>query len=137
MADNGNTQSQRPKAKSQSDQSYPESSRGKHTDTASYTQALEQINNYNGTIEIFSGLSNGELTRATVTNSASVQRLTQTWELLSENAERKWRELSDLMQNNHKLLRERMRQLSPPCIPFLGLFLTDLTFIGYLLLLSH
>lgn len=33
------------------------------------------------------------------------------------------------MEKNYKILREEYLSSEPPCIPFIGIFLTDLTFI--------
>lgn len=65
-----------------------------------------------------------------LTIAAAVQRLSQTWELLSEKYQAKWQKLNQHLKNNYKGLRERLVSMPPPCIPFLGTFLTDLTFIG-------
>jgi len=43
-----------------------------------------------------------------------------------------FKKLEDLMSSlqNYKQYRETMNQSVPPCIPYLGIYLRDLTFIG-------
>jgi RasGEF domain/RasGEF N-terminal motif len=63
--------------------------------------------------------------------STSVQRLNKTWPLLSA----KHRETMDTLRHltdvarNHAVYRAELRQRVPPCLPFMGLYLTDLTFV--------
>jgi len=63
--------------------------------------------------------------------STSVQRLNKTWPLLST----KYRETMDTLRHltdvarNHAVYRAELRQRVPPCLPFMGLYLTDLTFV--------
>lgn len=43
----------------------------------------------------------------------------------------RWKQLTNMTQNdkNHKMLRYHIIQCDPPLIPFIGLYLKDLTFI--------
>jgi len=71
-------------------------------------------------MEILSGL-----------RSASVHRLKKTWAALSSNKLRVFEELLDLMSSSANYARFRTvlhKHTEPPCCPFLGLYLTDLTF---------
>jgi son of sevenless-like protein len=63
-------------------------------------------------------------------NSSTIDRLKKTWELLntkSKNAFDLLRKATDLSRNyaNYRLA---LKQCPLPCLPFLGLYLTDLTF---------
>lgn len=71
-------------------------------------------------MEILSGLE-----------SSPVQRLKQTWRNLPRKAWDMFEELSDLMSipQNFKKFRHRLNNLTPPCVPYIGVFLKDLIFI--------
>lgn len=79
-----------------------------------------ELNNYDGLMAILCSL-----------NNSVIDRLRRTWELVSQ----KRRELLKSIQavvdpsNNNKALRTRLQSRVPPCLPFLGMFLTDLTFV--------
>jgi len=77
-------------------------------------------NNFNAVMEIIAGL-----------NSSSVHRLKHTFAALPQRTTAIFTELSDLVQRtqNYQKLRNAIHSCSPPCIPYLGLYLTDLTFI--------
>ena len=81
---------------------------------------LKSLNNFNTLMAILAGL-----------NDSCVHRLKWT---KSEMAS-KWIHLYDDMQalmtseGNHKMYRMALHQVNPPCIPYLGVYLTDLTFI--------
>jgi len=76
-------------------------------------------NNFNALMEILSGLQ-----------SSSIFRLRQTWDGLGTKQIQTYEELKDLMtrQGNFKL-RKHVKTCNPPLIPYLGVYLTDLTFI--------
>jgi len=80
----------------------------------------EQLKNYNAVNEIVSAFS-----------SSAVHRLHRTWKGLSPRYADKLAELTDLMsnKNNFQALRTLLHSIDPPFIPFLGVYLTDLTFI--------
>ncbi|KAK9712076.1 hypothetical protein K7432_007383 [Basidiobolus ranarum] len=78
-----------------------------------------QLQNYNTLFSIVSAL-----------NSSGVNRLKRTQELLSRKYSIILNNQSSVV-NRHKNFhdyREILRRSSPPCLPFLGLYLTDLTF---------
>lgn len=82
---------------------------------------LLELCSYNCVWEIFSGLK-----------SSAVKRLTDTWEQVPEPAQRLWTVMSDFTDTtaNFRSYRGRLADRAPdqPCVPYLGLYLTDLTF---------
>jgi RasGEF domain/RasGEF N-terminal motif len=78
------------------------------------------LNNYSSMYNIFCALE-----------STSIKRLNKTWPLLGA----KYKETMDSMAHltdvarNHAAYRTELRQRVPPCLPFMGLYLTDLTFV--------
>lgn len=64
-------------------------------------------------------------------NSASVFRLRATWALLSRSELDTMAQLSQITQasKNYCNYRELLYRISPPCVPFFGLYTKDLTFI--------
>lgn len=82
---------------------------------------LKALNNFNGIMEVLAGL-----------RSSSVHRLKKTWALLHKDKLKAFEELLDLMSpdGNYTKFRKFLHsQISPPCIPYLGVYLTDLTFL--------
>jgi RasGEF domain/RasGEF N-terminal motif len=79
-----------------------------------------ELNNYDSLMAIICSL-----------NSSMVLRLKKTWELVSQKTKTRWEELCAIVHvgKNHQALRERLKNIVAPCIPFVGLYLTDLTFI--------
>jgi len=90
--------------------------------------ACKQLNNYNSVIEIVSGLS-----------AAPVARLRKTWKLLEESVDSEtgmkematFRNLSQIVshERSYSKLREALHNTNPPCLPYIGVYLTDFTFI--------
>ncbi|XP_028407100.1 ras-specific guanine nucleotide-releasing factor 2-like [Dendronephthya gigantea] len=76
--------------------------------------------NFNAVLEIVSALM-----------SSSVFRLKKTWEKLSKQTKAMIDKLQDLVSTDgrFKNMREALRCSNPPCIPYLGFYLTDLAFI--------
>ena len=64
-------------------------------------------------------------------NSAPIHRLNRTWALVSSRTMAVLDHLRNLMSptKNFANYREMLKSLNPPCVPFLGFYLTDLTFI--------
>lgn len=63
--------------------------------------------------------------------STGIFRLKQTWAGLSAIQRDVFERLKKLMsrENNFRVFRQTMKEIVPPCIPFIGVYLTDLTFI--------
>jgi len=79
-----------------------------------------ELHNINSIVEIMSGLEN-----------AAVHRLKQTWELVPQEKIAAFEELKTMIssQSNYKNYRATLKGLHPPCVPYLGVYLTDLTFL--------
>ncbi|KAM0789291.1 hypothetical protein ACM66B_000131 [Microbotryomycetes sp. NB124-2] len=79
------------------------------------------LNNFSTLIHIIAGL-----------NSTPIHRLRRTWEAVSQKSMVSLGILNNLMRpdKNYKEYREHLRRVTPPCVPFMGVYLTDWTFIG-------
>ncbi|KAF4591541.1 Ras guanine-nucleotide exchange protein [Ophiocordyceps camponoti-floridani] len=79
-----------------------------------------ELHNYDGLMAIICSL-----------NSSTISRLRKTWDAVSPKRKDMLRALQDLVEpsQNHKVLRTRLHDHVPPCLPFLGMYLTDLTFV--------
>jgi son of sevenless-like protein len=82
---------------------------------------LKSLNNYNALMEIVSGL-----------NASPIFRLKLTWAAIGSKQVEAFRELEALVSSNsaYKNLRTKLHTIKPPCIPYMGMYLTDLTFIN-------
>jgi son of sevenless-like protein len=78
------------------------------------------LNNFNSLMAILAGL-----------NSAPIHRLKRTWELVPARTNSALDSLKQHMNptRNFATYRESLHSIDPPCVPFLGVYLTDLTFI--------
>ncbi|KAF2075763.1 hypothetical protein CYY_002945 [Polysphondylium violaceum] len=85
-------------------------------------QKCRELGNFNATMEILSGLQN-----------SSVFRLRKTWEKIEAKPYIKkiYDDLLALMSSsgNYKEYIAALHSVHPPCIPYLGVYLTHLTFI--------
>ncbi|KAF9885929.1 cell division cycle- protein [Aspergillus nanangensis] len=78
------------------------------------------LNNYATMMSIISGLG-----------TSPVFRLHRTWSQVNPRVREALQEMRGVMssEKNFARYRETLRRTSPPCVPFLGIYLTDLTFI--------
>ncbi|KAG2224349.1 hypothetical protein INT45_006749, partial [Circinella minor] len=78
------------------------------------------LNNYNTCMAIFSAFDN-----------SAVGRLRRTWEIVGNRTQQTLNYIRKLMgaNRNFTAYREMVHSVNPPCIPFLGIYLQDLTFI--------
>uniref|UniRef100_A0A673YP48 Ral GEF with PH domain and SH3 binding motif 2 n=1 Tax=Salmo trutta TaxID=8032 RepID=A0A673YP48_SALTR len=89
--------------------------------TRRFNQKLCDINNLHAVMAVVSGLQ-----------SAPIYRLSKTWALLSRKDKATFERLEYLMakEDNYKRLRDYIRSQSMnSCIPYLGMYLSDLTYI--------
>lgn len=79
-----------------------------------------ELNNYDSLMAIICSL-----------NSSMVLRLKKTWDLVPQKTKQKLDELKDIVDvsRNYAVLRKRLENQTAPCIPFVGIYLTDLTFV--------
>ena len=79
-----------------------------------------QLKNFNTLMAITGGLM-----------SSSIHRLQSTWRLVPRKEVLLFEEIKELMsyRRNFGNYRDVLRGLAPPALPFLGIYLTDLTFI--------
>lgn len=79
-----------------------------------------ELNNYSALIAIISSLS-----------SSAINRLKRTWDIVSQKRKDMLKDLEVIVsvENNSAILRRRLHNHLPPCLPFLGIYLTDLTII--------
>ena len=83
-------------------------------------EAFCQLNNYNGLLEVMAALL-----------SSSVFRLKRTWNGISRGHKVRFKEYMALASNakNFAELRGRLKFVYGACVPYIGLYQTDLTFI--------
>lgn len=81
-------------------------------------QKLWELNNLNAVFTITSGLA-----------LAAVYRLKKTWPLISDESRKDWETLqAAISSKNYSAIRTRIKNVKPPAIPYIGIYLTDLTF---------
>ncbi|XP_015256262.1 PREDICTED: ras-specific guanine nucleotide-releasing factor 2-like [Cyprinodon variegatus] len=101
-----------------------------HSDVASRAGSIEKwlavadicrcLNNYNGVLEITSAL-----------NRSAIYRLKKTWAKVCKQTKALMDRLQKIVssEGRFKNLRETLKNCNPPCVPYLGMYLTDLAFI--------
>lgn len=64
-------------------------------------------------------------------NMTAILRLNRTWEYVSSKTKAALAHLKGVIDHsrNHASIRQRLQNCVPPCLPFLGTYLTDLTFV--------
>ncbi|KAM7206390.1 ras guanine nucleotide exchange factor A [Naviculisporaceae sp. PSN 640] len=79
-----------------------------------------QLHNYDALMAITCALTD-----------TSIKRLKMTWDTVSIKRKDMLKSLQAIVDfnQNYKVLRARLQDRVPPCLPFLGMFLTDLTFV--------
>jgi len=82
---------------------------------------LLELNNLNCLKAVVSGLQ-----------SAPIYRLSKTWNVVPKRDKEKLEKLNDLVSedNNRTKIRTYLQHARLPCIPYLGMYLTDLTYIN-------
>ncbi|RAL05749.1 guanine nucleotide exchange factor [Aspergillus ibericus CBS 121593] len=66
-------------------------------------------------------------------NSSMISRLKRTWEVVSQKTKTTLEFLRGIVDvsRNYAVLRQRLQNRVPPCLPFVGTYLTDLTFVDH------
>lgn len=88
-----------------------------------YIKAMRRftdLNNFDGVMCVVSAFE-----------GAAIHRLHRSWEGVSKEKMRVYEDLRGLMshESSFKRYRAALRECAPPCVPYIGLYLTDLTFI--------
>jgi len=83
-------------------------------------EMLRTLNNFQGVMAVYTAL-----------NMSSVQRLNETWKNVPSKYMSLFEDITQLLSaaHNYKIYREILKNASPPCVPFQGVYLTDLTFM--------
>ena len=66
-------------------------------------------------------------------NTSTITRLKRTWEIVSQKTKSLFELLKSIIDNsrNYTVLRQRLQNQVPPCLPFVGMYMTDLTFVDH------
>ncbi|CAH0725117.1 unnamed protein product, partial [Brenthis ino] len=78
------------------------------------------LHNFNGVLQVCAALSN-----------TSIYRLKKTWEKVSKTSKSTIEKMQTLTSSEcrFRVLRDALHRCDPPCIPYLGMYLSDLSFI--------
>ncbi|XP_014244538.1 ras-specific guanine nucleotide-releasing factor 2-like isoform X2 [Cimex lectularius] len=78
------------------------------------------LHNFNGVLQVCAAFTN-----------SSVFRLKKTWEKVSKTTKQTIEKLQTIVSSDGRFrnLRDALHRCDPPCIPYLGMYLTDLSFI--------
>jgi len=86
----------------------------------SVVQHLRELNNFNAVFQIIGGLGN-----------SSVHRITKTFQQIDKTQKKVLEDLKVLTNplKSWANYRKTIHEVNPPCVPFIGVYQTDLTFI--------
>lgn len=81
-----------------------------------------ELNNYDSLMAIICSL-----------NLSMISRLKKTWDIVSQKTKTTLENLRSIVDvsRNYFVLRQRLQNHVPPCLPFVGTYLTDLTFVDH------
>lgn len=82
-------------------------------------ERCQSIHNFSSMAAIVSGL-----------NASPITRLKRTWEQVGAKAVNTLQQCHISTDKNYQAYRATLAKITPPCVPFFGIYLTDLTFIG-------
>ncbi|KXJ14446.1 Son of sevenless-like 1 [Exaiptasia diaphana] len=76
---------------------------------------FQELNNFNGILEVVSAL-----------NSSPIYRLQHTFAELSAKQQKILDEAKELTSDHYKKYIEKLRSINPPCVPFFGMYMTNI-----------